>query len=330
MEKKKVNILRILQILEKYTDQDHRLTQQDIIDLMRKEYGIDCERKAVGRTLETLKDAGIEVDTSRAGICLLTRRFEKSELRLLIDSVLASRYIDNKHSGDLIAKLAREGGKYFSDESHLLYNKNWEKTPNKSVFYTIELLDEAIEKKKKVVFVYNGYDLRKKLIPLRKGEWKVSPYFLLLHNQRYFLVANDDGRENVAYYRVDRITNIRLADEDARPLSSVEGSEEIRPDALDTVFPYFSEGTPETIIMRCHKSIFSDLVDWFGTRFSVEKSEGDYVEISLSAPQKAMEYWALQYGEKAEILAPESLRLRLAAVIKKMSLKYTLPDRRPE
>lgn len=298
------------------------MTQQDIIDLLKKEYDIDCERKAVARNLRTLKLSGVEINTSRGGICLLTRRFEKSELRLLIDSVLASRYIDNKHSGDLIAKLAEEGGKYFSEANHLSYNRQWDKTPNKAVFFTIEMLDEAIAKNKKVSFVYNGYNLKKKLIPLRKGEWKVSPYFLLLHNQRYYLICNEEEREDVSYYRVDRITDIRIENEAARPLASVEGNKDIRPDYLDTAFPYFLDGKPVPVVMKCRKNIFSDLVDWFGSRFSVTDSEGDYVEISLSAPEKAMEYWALQYGENVEILQPQSLRDSIALTIKKMSLKY--------
>ncbi len=326
MENKKVNILRIFQILEEYTDEEHRLTQQDVIDLLKKKYGIECERKAVGRTLETLKQAGIEVDTTRGGIGLLTRRFEKSELRLLIDAVLASRYIDGKHSADLISKLAKEGGRYFSGEEHLSYNKKWDKTPNKAVFFNIETLDEAIAKRQKVSFIYNGYDLKKRLTPLRKGTWTVSPYFLLLHNQRYYLIANEDGTDTVSYYRVDRITEIKPEEECARKIETVEGGEDVRPDALDTAFPYFSDGKPQETVLSCHKSVFSDLVDWFGSRFTVTENNGDFVKITLSAPAKAMEYWALQYGENVEVLKPVSLRRRLAEVCKKMSVKYNTDD----
>ena len=322
MQSKKAIVIRILQVLEKYSDEEHRLSQQDIIDRLKTEYGVDCERKAVARNLEALKNSGIDINTSKGGIYLLSRRFEKSELRLLIDSVLASRYIDNKHSGDLIAKLAKEGGAYFSEDTHLAYNRQWDKTPNKSVFYTIEILDEAIAKKKRVRFVYNGYDLKKKLLPLHKGEWKVSPYFLLLHNQRYYLICNDDGADKISYYRVDRITNIAVCEESARPLESVEGSEDVRPDLLDTTFPYFLDGKPVSVVMKCKKTVFSDLVDWFGSRFTVTKNEGDYIEVSLSAPENAMKYWALQYGDNVEVLSPRSLRDNLAATVKKMSLLY--------
>ena len=324
MESKKNFAVKILWILEQYSDEEHRLSQQDIIDRLKKDYGVECERKAVARNVEALKSSGIEINTSKRGVYLLSRRFEKSELRLLIDSVLASRYIDNKHSGDLIAKLAREGGASFSEgvNPHLAYNREWDKTPNKSVFFTIELLDEAIVKKKKVRFIYNGYDLGKKLVPTRKGEWKVSPFFLLLHNQRYYLICNEDGKEGVSYYRVDRITDIAVCEETAKPLASVEGYEDIRPDCLDATFPYFLDGKPVQVVMRCIKTVFSDLVDWFGSRFTVTKNEGDYVEISLFAPEKAMKYWALQYGDSVEVLSPQSLRSDIADTIKRMSLLY--------
>ena len=184
------------------------------------------------------------------------------------------------------------------------------------------MLDEAIARRKKVRFVYNGYNLKKKLIPLRKGEWVVSPYFLLLHNQRYYLICNDDGTDVVSYYRVDRITDIEICEEVSRPLGTVEGSEDVRPDYLDTAFPYFLDGKPVPVVMKCKKTVFSDLVDWFGSRFDVTKSEGDFVEISLSAPEKAMKYWALQYGDNVEILQPQSLRESIFSTIKKMSLKY--------
>ena len=44
--KKMLNML-ILDILREYSDSDHRLLQQDIIDLLETNYGLSCERRAV-------------------------------------------------------------------------------------------------------------------------------------------------------------------------------------------------------------------------------------------------------------------------------------------
>jgi hypothetical protein len=52
---------------------------------------------------------------------------------------------------------------------------------NKELFYTIEILDEAISEKKRVAFLYNDYGIDKQQHPRFKKErepteYKVSPY----------------------------------------------------------------------------------------------------------------------------------------------------------
>ena len=100
----KLALVRILQILEQYSDFDHPLKQQDIINYLDKDYGISIERKAVGRNLSLLKEAGYDIASDRRGSYLAERTFDDSELRMLIDGVLASRHITAKHSKELIER----------------------------------------------------------------------------------------------------------------------------------------------------------------------------------------------------------------------------------
>ena len=46
LEPKKLALLRILQILEQYSDCDNPLKQEDIANYLDKDYGIVIERKA--------------------------------------------------------------------------------------------------------------------------------------------------------------------------------------------------------------------------------------------------------------------------------------------
>lgn len=85
------------------------LTQQDIIDILEREYGLVVERKAIGRNISYLNEMGIDVESSRKGAYLVDRPIEKSELHMLIDSVLCSTHISATHSKQLIDKLVRMG-----------------------------------------------------------------------------------------------------------------------------------------------------------------------------------------------------------------------------
>ena len=104
---KKLALIRIWQILKDYSDYDHPLTQEDISKHLENEYGIVIERKAISRNLSLLKEAGLEIESRRAGSYLECRDFEDSELHMLIDGVLSSKHITAKHSKDLINRICR-------------------------------------------------------------------------------------------------------------------------------------------------------------------------------------------------------------------------------
>ena len=58
MEPKKLALIRILQILKRYSDINHPLTQEDIANYLERDYKIILERKAISRNISLLKEAG--------------------------------------------------------------------------------------------------------------------------------------------------------------------------------------------------------------------------------------------------------------------------------
>lgn len=56
LEPKKLAIIRILQILYKHSDADHPLTQDEIATYLLNDYGIELERKAIGKNIAILRD----------------------------------------------------------------------------------------------------------------------------------------------------------------------------------------------------------------------------------------------------------------------------------
>ena len=163
-EPKKLALLRILQILEQYSDYDNPLKQEDIAEYLDKDYGIVIERKAIGRNLSLLKEAGYDIGSDRRGSYLASREFEDSELRMLIDGVLYSRYITAGHSKDLIERLCALSNKYFRSHVKNIWSVNdWSKTDNCALFYNIEIIDTAIEQGRQIAFSYNKYGTDKKL-----------------------------------------------------------------------------------------------------------------------------------------------------------------------
>ena len=134
-EPKKLALIRILQILERYTDCDHPLKHEEIVKKLENDYSITVERKAIGRNISLLQEAGYDIETTKKGSYLNSRLFEDSELRLLSDSVLASQHITASHSKDLIEKIASLSNKYFKSHIKNVYSVNdWNKSENVACF----------------------------------------------------------------------------------------------------------------------------------------------------------------------------------------------------
>lgn len=321
LEPKKLALLRILQILEQYSDIDHPLKQEDIARYLDRDFGIVIERKAIGRNILLLKDAGYDILSDRRGCYLVSREFEDSELRLLIDGVLASKHITAKHSKELIEKLCSLSNKYFRSHVKNIWSVNeWSKTDNQALFYNIEIIDAAIELGKQIAFWYNKYGADKKLH--KTSDHRATPYQMILRNQRYYLIACNEKWKNLGHYRLDRITDIRLTDEPATPLRSLPGHESgIDYKEYATSLPYMFTDKPERVEFLADPGIIDQIVDWFGDNARIEQS-GDKLKVSVKVSPMAMEYWAMQYLNFVEILSPISLRSRIAANLEAARGKY--------
>ena len=322
LEPKKLALLRILQIFEDYSDYNHPLKQEDIANYLERDYGIVIERKAISRNISLLKEAGFEIESSKKGSYLDERNFEDSELRMLIDGVLSSRYITAKHSKDLIEKLCGLSNKYFRSHVKNIFSVNdWSKTGNQALFYNIELIDDAIERGLQLQFDYNKYGADKKLH--RTTAHIASPYQLILHNQRYYLMSQNEHWHNMAYYRVDRITNMTILDKPSTPITTLEGFESgINYKELASSLPYMYTDKLERIEFKADKCIIDQIVDWFGNEVEFKELDENNVLVSLKASPNAMEHWAMQYINFVEITKPANLRERIKENLKSAEEKY--------
>lgn len=107
MSESKNRLLYILKYLWEYTDEEHQVTTNQLIDILQQEYGISVHRSTLAKDLSELQDFGIDVVTVHSTQCkyfIGNRTFELPELKLLIDAVESSKFITAKKSDELIKK----------------------------------------------------------------------------------------------------------------------------------------------------------------------------------------------------------------------------------
>ena len=318
---KKLSLIRILNILEKYSDEKHPLKQEQIAKYLSDIYGLDMERKAIGNNLALLKDMGYEIVSDRHGSYLSERKFEDAEIRMLIDGILSSKYITAKHSKDLIEKLCSLSSIYFrSNVKHVYSVNDWSKTENCAVFYNIDIITEAIETRRKIKFDYNKFGIDKKLH--KSSDNIVSPYQLILHNQRYFLMAYNESKKHLVNYRLDHITDIKITDDWATDIHTLDGYKNgLDYKKISTAFPYMFTDEPERITFTVTEDRFDHVIDWFGYDIMAERQD-DKIKVTVTASPNAVEYWAMQYLNYVEVLSPLKLRDKIKQNLKNGTQKY--------
>lgn len=330
LESKTLAPIRILEILELYSDENHLLTHDDILQHLDREYNIILERKSIGRHIQNLINANYDIVVTKKGSYIGSRDFDNSELRVLIDNVLFSNYISETHAQQLIKKLRNMGDIAFRNQTryvHDIIRRNRTKSP--TVFYLTELIGEAIEKKKRISFVYNRIiekDLQ--LEPWVDEREIIDPFYLVAKNGWYYLIgvrqAGDSFGEEEPHlinFRLDKITDLHILNEDRNEL----------PENIQKTFnletylsakPFMLQGDIETFKFEIIKPLIQDVIDDFGKDVQIlEEKKKTYI-VSFKAGRFDGEEWAMRNGHYATLLEPKHRRARIAKWVKWMYEEY--------
>lgn len=330
---KRLSLFNTLEVLKKYTDEEHRLSQKEIADILESDYDMVVDRRTIKSNLMDLIDLGYEIEseeisrivrnkktgeaeeTSIMSSIYLNREFTNPELRLMIDSLLFSRHLPYRQCKELVSKLEALSNKYFKSHMNYISTMPEDKTNNRQVFYNIDLLDEAIHKGRKVSFQYLEYRADKKQHAKRREDgskrvYVVSPYQMAAKEGKYYLICNYDKYDDISNYRVDRITSLTILEEKAKPFEKLTGANGQRLDLADYmkkhVYMYSSGDT--SVKFRITKPMISDVIDMFGMDVRFCDETEDTVCVVAQVNEASMIQFAKSYAPDVEVLEPQEIR----------------------
>ena len=345
---KKIIILYILQILRKYTDANHTMTQQQIADRLRSEYGLEINRSTVKRNLFDLIEAGYDIQYTEVTRSQVNRQtgereentiytdlyyehdFTEAELHMIIDGLLFSRSVPYKQRKTLIDKLGKLSSSYFNQRMNHVHCMSSDSPQNPELFHTIDILDEAITAGKQVRITYNHYGTDMKLHPTTNEDGSakrqtLNPYQMVANEGRYYLICNNDHYSTVSNYRIDRITDIELLETSVKPKNQVEGLE----DGLNLQNYVYQNlnmfsGKAEKVEFIIPKSAVSLIIDFFGKHVSFHEQEDGKVSCCLQVSLEAMRRWAVEHANMVRVVSPENLVDDIREELRKAAALYGL------
>lgn len=323
---KKEIIILIYRIFVEYTDEDHFLTQQQIIDKLKQLYDVEVERKSVANSITLLQELDYDiVKGDHGGYALFSRTLDDTEIKFINDALFSSRVITGKQALEISNKLNSFLSKYKKKKYTYLYKStDLNRTSNENVFLNLEIIEEAIENNKKISFQYLTYDENCKPITRYNGfRFTLSPYFLVNNFGKYYCLGHyRDKYKPLQNYRLEYMLDIRIEDDERIPIKEVEGLENFDiAKYLNEHIYIFSSKVISAKLELLESYAVQYIYEYFGNNVRFyKKNDKTYVNVKCS--YDALYYWVLQYSNCIKVIEPIELIERLKVFFNKENNKY--------
>lgn len=366
--------LAIERILMAYSDKDHPITLKDIQDKLEEQYKLRLDKKPIKRLLQEMvkcppekgpvftvvemenayevevdgkKEKRKYVDGKSDTTNLYYMRegvFQDFEINYLSDVVSSAIFLRETKSNDLINRLQCFQSEY-KREDRKLYRGNFEETVKptlQTVFFNLELLNDAITKKETVKFTYHKYVAKPqkspgqnyKSYPCKAGfgdqpagvptEYKhLSPYRLQYMDSHYFVLTNNPLKEGSSTERC-----IPTAGEFLSFRLDLIGLDSLKLEGSDLYVPLVNQdapkeyyrgavngfgGTSKLMVMRCDKFALHYIIGRYldYKDFSISQIVGEpklEYEVKFMAYPRGIAYWASGFADHIEVLEPKEAR----------------------
>ncbi len=320
--------LLLWEILNSETNAERALTTKELLAELEKR-GAPCERRALERDIDALIGMNYPIRKERGlsyRYYLDGRSFDRGEISILLDCVQASAFLTEDLTWKLMLKIAAlgGGGKEEIDEraGNILLN-SVNKTTNAEVKESVSVIEQAVIGQKKISFRYFDMDQKGGRVYRKNGELYVaSPLNKTIKDGFYYLLAKTDNHENLSIYRIDRMSGTALLDEPFDPLEQFSD-----PSALEQykkqMFGMYG-GKEVRVKLRVHRTLLNMVCDTFDlteTRLTAESA--DYYSFTCSVIDSPMFIaWCCSYGEKLQVVAPQSYVQKVAQYVQTLSGMY--------
>ena len=347
----KTKLLYIKQILERYTDANHDLTQAQIQEKLEKQgYApkartlhddlfelYECQDDFSIKLENNVKPGKDKAHTLRYKIT--KRLFSPTEVKVLMESVSALHSLGPIETNALINKLSSLCSDAEAKEikNHLAVVGGFKpivkkKTGRYSTLKAIEAIDKAIAQDAKLEFRYFWYSTS-----LVKSYWKnkchiVSPLTRVLEGGYHYLIATDDTGE-LRHFRIDRMIDTMIIEEKREATPYLDYSRNDWKDYVNSTFgmgltnPNLSLGrdagpTATNLLITASIKFTRDLVgvvlDRFGSDVILAPMGKAHFVATFHAYQNVQFLtWLVSLGNKIQIISPQALRKDISRFARK-------------
>ena len=322
----KLKLFYLMHIMLEKTDEEHGITMPEIIKELEANE-ITAERKSIYDDFNMLTEhLGVEIEARRVGkytyYHAIERPFELAELKLLVDAISSSKFITEKKTHELIKKLEKYASRYQAMKLHReVYISGRGKTTNEAIYYNVDAIHSAIGNNKQIQFQYFQWNVKKEKEFKKDGaKYQVSPWALLWEDEKYYMIGYDKEADSIKYYRVDKMLQIDVLEEDRLGKGHFEKFD-IKTYSKKN-FGMFA-GTEQSVKMRFHNRLAGVVIDRFGHEVMMIPDGDDHFVIHVKVAVSEQFFgWVFGLGNGIQILGPEPVKEQMKKKLSEIKNMY--------
>ena len=331
---KRVRILKLWEMLSRKTDSEHPLGTEEIIRHFR-DMGIECVRATIYNDIKTLQKYGYDVMCNNGvgksnEYYVGERDFSIPEVQILMNAVQAASFVTEIKTPELMNKVAQLAGGGQADVlKQNIVEFSTVKSTNEKIYYSINEICTAINNDKKISFCYFDYNVNHECVyrpdkenPSKKRVYVVNPLATVYKNDNYYLFCYSDNHDNIAQYRVDRMTDVDMLEEQ-RTKSEVADNFDLAKYKKQMFDMYGGKEATVTFQASNDNKILNIIFDRFGKEINMHVINADTVrftaEVQISPTFLA---WCCSLGCDLKVVAPNSVVDRVKAYVGMLIQNY--------
>lgn len=282
--------------------------------------------------------------------------FSYEDMDELISAVALSASIPAERKEHLIKRIMSTASKYYKNPFYdrgvekLLFNPYGEysrladKTGevSKRLTHNVKILQDAMRLRTKVRFHFDVYSSDKEYVT-DDIEHIISPYYIVIYHDQYYVIGAWDEGSNACHYRIDFMSSLEIVKDKAGNPVGMRAMSECKdlpsrdqkwdPEKYMSEHLYMAYNKDHEKPRRISIKIPADRInrytvihDWFGRHFELNKTATakyapDYEVVDVVTSPTMIVHWAMQYANMVEIL-DEEVREKIREEMKKMEAKY--------
>ena len=294
----------------------HAVKMADIIEYLESE-SYEVTIKTVYSDIKTLKyffKVDTKYDGRQRGYLLLNPPFEPYELRSIVNSIQAAKFLTQQEADrltDKVSELADKDTRLSLKRKICVYNRT--RAINEEAMIALETIYEAIAKDQKIrykYFYYTSDSHNPKYYSNRNGNRDIiaSPYEVFWNGEEFLVSVTQviDRKEKITTLHLEHMEQVEIHP-DKR-----EGKELVK-NQSKTKLHSRRRKLPSQVKLKAWKAFATFIIDKFGNDviMMIPQDDDNFTAIVNTRPTPELYMWTLIFHPRIEITFPEDAESKL-------------------